>query len=386
MLRQAACPRMVTSAIDAYLARCVRACMAGTDLPPAEIAVFAKHEEELAQRVLFHGIALLLTQHKCRLEDWPDGTTQIIREEARLQSFWEASHHKAISLVVEEMHRRGLRGVIIKGTALAYSHYSDPAIRRRGDSDLVALGQPRRAVREVLAQAGFVRSAQTRGLQESWQRAGADGFVHEIDLHWAMSSSPMVSQALDAIKPHAGWTSLPRLSPHAHGLNAAQSLIMGCLNRANHSIFGYYVADSKLRDSDRLIWAIDTHLLCAVMDQADWRALAEMAQASGMAKIVQSGLEFARRALGSEVPEWVLRQLATHSASHGIGYYLETASQWERLRMDWAASAGWFDRFTLLQRNSFPDPSLLRERYPHQRYWPLIALYTRRLGEPLSGC
>jgi hypothetical protein len=381
MLWQAACVEMLTSAIDAYLVRCVRACISGTALPPWETAAQASHEAQLAHRVLFHGIALLLTQHQSGRDDWPDGVTRIIREEARLQTFWEASHHDAIAEVTEALHQHGLDAVIMKGTALAYSLYGDPATRRRGDTDLVALGQHRDAVRDVLRQAGFVRSKKTQGLQESWKRKGADGFVHEIDLHWAMSSSPMVSRALDTIKPRTGWIALPRLSPHARCLNAAQSLLMTCLNRANHNVFGYYVDNAKLRESDRLIWAIDLHLLCTVMENDDWRDVTAMAQASGMTSIVKSGLEFAQHALASKVPDWVMAQLDHDIAPHGIGHYIETASQWERLRMDWAASDGVLDRLALLQRNSFPDPSLLRERYPEQRHWPLIALYARRLGE-----
>lgn len=370
---------MSIATIDTFLAECVRACLQASDLPPWDTRLSPHLHAAASQRALFHGICLLLWEQKGQLTDWPDGVVETIRDEARLQTFWEASHRAAISALLEALNAQGIDAAVMKGTALAYSLYGNPAIRRRGDSDLLVMGDARDVVRGILRQSGFEHAPERHGLQESWSLHARDGFVHEIDVHWQMSSSPTISKALARIHPHGSWVSLARLSPHARGLGLLHSLIMTCINRAAHGTFGYFVESDRVKETDRLIWAIDIHLLCDRFGDEEWRRLPQLGEASGASELVRSGLMFARQSLGSFVPDDVLAALASAAGPQPVTHYLNTASQRQRVMMDWNASPTWSERLALLHRNAFPDRAMLMERYPKATGWPLPALHLLRL-------
>lgn len=368
----------MTSTADDYLAQCVCASLDGASMPVWRDGGTPEFEDIFIRRVLFHGIALMLAEQS-DLAAWPAAVVERIKEQARLQTFWEASHCTVVAGLVEALHANEIRSAFMKGTAVAYSLYRNPAARRRGDTDILIPAQSISAVRSVFTECGFKLVEKHGALQESWQAAGRDGFVHEVDLHWRISSSPAIARALETTAPTDGWVRLPRLSAHAMCLTPAHNLIMACINRAAHATFGYFVEDAKLRESDRLIWATDIRLLCQAMCPADWDALVDMARASDIADIVLSGLDFAQRAVEAPVPEPVPASLKDGVGRQSIHHYLTTASQKQRLAMDWSATRTLADRLDLIRRHAFPDKAMLLVRYAHLSHWPIPVLYLRRL-------
>lgn len=258
--------------------------------------------EAVADRIRFHGLALSLAKAPGALGKWPAHVASTIMEEARLQAMWEDSHRHAVKLLLEALHAEGFRPLVMKGTALAYSVYDDPAIRRRSDTDIILAGQPRRAARAALERCGFVPSGNPGPTQEPWELRTRVGFAHEVDLHWSLSSSIAISRALEEMQPERRLIALPRLSPSAMGLGPTDNLIMTCVNRLSHDTFGYFVEDDRPKDGDRLIWALDIYLVAARFDAADWAELAALARISGTAGPVRSGLQFAAAYLGLKRP------------------------------------------------------------------------------------
>lgn len=374
---------------DAYLAACARACLGGQALPPWPAAWPDAAGAEVVHRVQFHGIALLLAEHPARLAGWPASVADQVREEARSQTFWEASHQQAIARLIAALAERGIRAAVTKGTALAYSLYDNPAVRRRGDTDLFVLcsgprsgpapRSDREAARAALRAAGFAPCQPLRGLQESWECISGEGFGHEIDLHWRMSSSLTIASALDAIDPAAGWIALPRLAPQACAIGPVQNLILGCLNMASHRTFGYFVERDRLREGNRLIWAIDLYRLGAAFGPAQWDELARLARLSGTGEVIRQGLAFTRQVLGLDLADDYLARLGDPAAPQTVACYLQSATKAQRLKMDWAAASNWQERWELLQRHTFPGKQVMLERFPDAGGWPLPALYARRL-------
>ena len=225
---------MADVSIDSFLAGCVRACLAGAPLPPWPAAWATGRSEGLAARVKFHGIALLLAQHRPGLADWPAAAAEAVKGEARLQALWEASHQTAIAPLVEALHAAGIKSAAIKGTALAYGYHADPAVRRRGDTDLLLIGAPRPLARTVLERCGFVPAGDRGPTQEPWEITGADGFTHEVDVHWRINGSLVLSKALEKLASEERIVPLPRLSPSALALGRIDNLILTCVNRYSH--------------------------------------------------------------------------------------------------------------------------------------------------------
>lgn len=368
-----------SGAIDQFLASCVRAVIRGSGMPkwPAELN---SSDQAVAARISYHGIALMLFEDSSALAGWPDRLIEAVQDEARMQAMWEVSHSRVMARLVEALHNAGYRSVLMKGSALAYSVYADPAVRRRGDSDLLVETGSRRAVRKVLAQLGFEPTGGSHAVQESWQIPTDAGFSHEVDLHWMINGSVAVSQALELSHPRKRAITMPRLSPNAWGTAPVDTFIHICINRASHEAFGYRVGDSKLFEGDRLIWAVDLDRIASILTPEEWDMLIAIARKCKAADLVKSGLDFARRSLGTLPPERVTIDLADSSAQgDAISVYFRTRSASERLRADVQAAQDWRTKLTVIKHQVFPGKPFIRERYPLNKRWPVAALYTRRL-------
>ena len=369
---------MKTEAFDRYLAGCVRCFVRSDSIPewPADLHIDA---DSAQTRITFHGIALLLVEASPDLTGWPPEVVEAAKEQARLQSFWELSHRQVMAELSEALDRAGIEALFLKGSALAYSVYPNPALRRRGDSDLLIETADRENARAVFGACGFSRWSDVRPLQECWQSAHRQGFDHTIDLHWRLSASPAVSQLLEANLPRRRTIALPGISASARGIGAIDNLLLICINRAAHGRFGYQVGNSMLFENDRLIWALDIHLLTATFAAADWRELTESASASGASDIVLSGLKLAQGTLGTELPDDVLATLERQSEDARLTHYLANASGRQRFMLDLAASPSLDEKIRLVALKLFPTREQLHERYPNATHWPTLALRVRRL-------
>lgn len=369
---------MKTEAFDHYLAQCVRSFVRSCPAPewPNDLECDPRMA---ATRVTFHGLALLLVEAAPGLPGWPSALAELVNEEARSQSFWELSHQRVMARLTDALHEAGVEARILKGTALAYSVYSNPALRRRGDSDLLIEGADREKARAVFRACGFTRWSDVRPLQECWQSAPELGFNHSIDLHWRFSASPAVSELLEASQNGRKAIALPRLGANASGVAAIDNLLLICINRAAHGRFGYLVGDTMLYENDRLIWALDIHLLAATFSGSDWEELVVRGAKSGSADIVLSGLRLAESRLGTTIPDGVLGALEAQSSDTRLSHYLARATGRERFLLDLAASPSLPEKARLVALKLFPSKELLHERYPDATHWPTLALRLRRL-------
>ncbi len=369
---------MKTEAFDRYLAECVRSLVQSKPFPawPSELEIDAA---AATSRITFHGIALLLVESGSGLAGWPPRLADAIREQARLQSFWEMSHRQVMANLIEALKKAGIEALVLKGTALAYSVYPSSALRRRGDSDLLIVNSDREKTRAVFRECGFSQWSDVRPLQECWQSPSELGFDHTVDLHWRLSASPAVSHLLEANLPRRRTIALSELSPSAKGIGAIDNLLLICINRAAHGRFGYQVGNAMLFDNDRLIWALDIHLLTATFTASDWRELVESAQASGASDIVLSGLRLAQDRLETEIPGNLLETLERHASDARLTHYLVHASGRERFALDFAATPSLADKVRLVALKLFPTREQLHERYPSATHWPILALRVRRL-------
>lgn len=381
----------MNEAIDRFLALSLR-CAARGETPPAWPQGWpddtAFHETVFA-RVAFHGVALALLGGPAALADWPATVSARVREEARGQSFWEMSHRAMAARLMVALAAAGTPGIVTKGTALAYSVYPDPAVRRRGDSDLLLGAVPRKAVRRVLAESGFRPIGDVRPLQETWAARCAMGFTHAFDLHWRISASAMIAHRLERGGIGTRWVPLPRLSEGARAIHPADNLVLVAINRALHHKYGYQSGETKTFEQDRLIWALDLARLCAGFTAADWDHLLATATASGTAPLVLSSLDFMAEATDAAVPAEWRAALARVPGDAELLACMGPLPTSQRLKLDLAASPALADKLRVLFYAILPGTEVLHERYPAAAHWPIPLLHGRRLvagmGSLLSG-
>lgn len=367
--------------LDQFLAACVSACLQDEPAPAWPTDWPDTDNPQITERIKFHGIALLLANRPATFADWPKDPVAAVREEARMQAIWEVSHQRALVPLIAALDAARIRPAFIKGTALAYSAYADPAVRRRGDTDILFSGVSKPAVRSVLETCGFVPSGERGPTQEPWSFAARGGFRHEVDIHWRISGALAIAEALERLRPESRIVALPRLSPLAYGLGAVDNLILTCVNRAAHDAFGYYVENARPADGDRLIWALDIHLVTTNFTDPDWSELVDLARSSGSATVVASGLLFAGARLGAMAPGWVLDRLNRPGSHQPVGAYYGASSNFQRWKSSMKSSASLGEKMALLQYETLRGRRFMNQRYPDAQHWPLWVLHIRRLAE-----
>ena len=318
----------------------------------------------MLERLAFHGIAPFLNSAAPFPPSWPEAVAQEIRKTAGLVSFWETTHRQAMSLLVEAFVRAGIPIVITKGTALAYSVYPQPSLRRRGDTDIIILSGNRKRARAVLAACGFSRDPAPRPLQEDWHYESAIGIGHAVDVHWRLNASAAISRMLERGRCFDDRMPLEGLSPDAQAMGLVGNLVLTSVNRHSHGTMGYHIGDQKMFETDRLIWAIDIYLLTSRFSDDDWSNVVEQARITGTAPIVRAGLAFAERALGARIPAAVMTDLGAQAAGHDVAAYFATKSGFRRLWMDLTASPGMRAKARVILRVMFASDAFLAERFP----------------------
>lgn len=373
--------------IDSFLSECLRAIVHSGHLP-AWPDTWHDREIDVIARIGFHGIAPFLnagiTGQSAAALHWPASLLHSLRKETALATVWEASHRDTIAGLIQGFAAAGIPVVITKGTALAYSTYPQPAVRRRGDSDIVILAGMRNAARAVLKACGFTQHADPRPLQEDWHFDSPLGIRHAVDVHWRLNASAAISGWLERGSCFGDHIDLPRLAPGAKGMGAVGNAILTSVNRHSHGVMGYYVAQTKRFETDRLIWAVDLFLLTRSFVAADWTELADQAKRTGTAPIVLAGLIFTQGTLGADVPQSAIAALQHSGQAEDVAHYFATVSGAGRLRLDLAASPHLRDKARLLLRVLLPGAAFLQERFPDAQGWPHSALHLRRLIEGVA--
>jgi hypothetical protein len=337
------------------------------------------------RRIPFHGIAVLLGNAPGALSGWPEHLADAVRCEMRLAAVWEELHRQMIAGIIERLAAKGIPTMVIKGTALAYLYYEDPAARRRGDTDLLIRPADLAGAREALEQAGCYRREDPHGLyfQETWLADCGAGMIHSIDLHWQPSDRPVLQTILAPERFWQGRRPLERLSPHAGVPDALTMLVHGALNQAWHMARGYSVEDSRVTGGRRLIWAVDYLRLTRGFTERCWQELAEFCEAHDAAAIVLQALAGAQADIGLAVPPAVLERLqqaATRSAVHA---YIAKPGVVRDFWRDLKAARSLAVRLRLIGSLAFAPRTHLIEKYPGCAHWPTALVQLRRYCEAL---
>ncbi len=346
----------------------------------ADAFAWPEDTSALAERIRFHGIALALSSEKDAMHGWLAALREEIRAEGRLQGIWESSHHGMMVKVLGQLAEAGVDALVIKGTALAYALYNDPAIRKRGDSDVLVRRSQLDAARAALREAGLVPHGDYHFGQETWRQQRGKGFIHYVDLHWEVTGPPSLRHLLDVEECFERAVALPRLAPSARMIEPVHALLRGAINQALHGVHGYFEGGEKLFEESRLIWHYDAHLLARSFGNADWERLVDLATSRGLAPMVASLLSGARASCGTEIPAGVMARLEATGEAGRFADYLARRGALGRMVMDLSAARGAGDVRELLSLHLMPSPEHMRQRFPGRQDWPLSLLYAYRLA------
>jgi hypothetical protein len=331
-------------------------------------------------RARLHGVEALL--HVAPLHaQWPQELRNAWREQAIQLAMWEMQHQQILARVMGGLAAIDVHPVLIKGTAMAYSLYPDPAMRARSDTDLIVPAHRRDAAFAALRAMGFERDFAVTGefvsYQSNFSARASDGTLHTLDVHWKINNSQVLSRVLTYQEARAAALPLPALCRGALGPSHVHGLLIAAFHRATHIHNPYYVEGVAHYGGDRLIWLYDIDLLARSLTQTEWDAFCVLALDRGLDMVCMRALIEAQQRLGTPLPVEVQRRLAAGPGMTKAMRYLSSGKLQQQF-LDLLAAGNWADRRRYLAELLFPSVDYMRAKYQSSPDAWLPWLYLRR--------
>jgi hypothetical protein len=314
-----------------------------------------------------HGVLPLVSEQAAGAGDWPPALVRALGEQAREHAVYDLAREGHLRALVARLSTAGLRSLLFKGTQLAYAGYARPDLRPRIDTDLLIATEHREAVGALLVADGYEGTGHVEGTLLMYQACYAKP-GHVVDVHWKVANPQVFADLVSYDELSAAAVELPALGPSAFGLSDVHALLVACVHRVAHH-----------RDSDRLIWLYDIHLLAARLSSDSWRAFDALCEARGVTQVCRRSLARAVETLGTRVPSPTTTGRARPSTEAATAAYLNPdRSHARQIVGDLQALPRWRDRARLLGQHVFPSPTYMRGQYAPASVAPLPVLYVRR--------
>ena len=321
-----------------------------------------------------HGVAGLLAQQLISSSSsCPAAFVADVKRVARAEVVLEDCRRLDVVRVLSALHDANVSALILKGTALAYTHYAHPSLRPRNDTDLLVRKRDWAPAAHLLEKLGYKRWDEIRG--DVARNQGE--FVREdrclryaFDLHWQVSDRPVFAAALsiETLMHHA--KEIPALGPFARTLCPVHALLLACMHRVRHY------------NSDLLIWLYDIHLLTEGLSGTEVDEFVAAARKRRIAAICDAGLRRAREHFHTTMPDGLLERLSPSGAFEAVEWsakYL-AARPWRARLLDVMTQSDWQSRLCFLQELASSDRQYLLDRYQRTSPLWLPILRARRLA------
>jgi hypothetical protein len=349
---------------EALLASAIRG-----DAVPWPHTADAAFAAALLQAANEHGVAALLTG--AAIQSWPDDVQQALRETRRGDAVIEALRRQALQQLAAAFAERDIQCLVIKGAQLAYTHYPQPWLRPRVDTDLLIRPADRERADAALRALGYLPKTQISGTlvnhQLQYERDDRYGLTDTIDLHWKVTNPHLFADVLTFDELIGAAQPIPRLG-QALGPSAAHALLLACVHRVAHH-----------RNSDLLMWLHDIHLLAGSLDASERDEFVELARRKRVRAICADGLDKAQRQFATvHPPGWLDRLADAGGESEPSAAFLQPGvRRIDMLLWDLRALGGWARRLRLVRETVFPPAAYVRARYGPDT--PLVLAYLNRI-------
>ena len=340
--------------------------------------------EQLLRAGRYHGVLPLL-HHEFRrgggFTHWPEAIRETCRDAALVQAMHELVQGRELTRVLDKLAAVGATALVLKGTALALSHYPNAATRPRGDTDLLIPPSTRNVAARTLEGLGYQHTGGLEGefvsYQGTWSLTDGLGIAHRLDVHWRISNSQILAKLLEYDELAARAEALPPLGANARALRAVDALLFACIHRAGHAHAPYYVDGVPHPGIDRLIWLYDIHLLVSNMSETQLDEFAELAASKKVKAICLAALVRTHQCLGTAIPARINEGLASTGPAEESAHYL-SGGRLRQMFGDCMALERWSDRGRWVLETAFPPGAYMRNKYPNTAMGWLPLLYARR--------
>jgi hypothetical protein len=289
--------------------------------------------------------------------DWPQDIRRELARRAHAEAARELLRGEEIRAVLAALVSDGMRPILIKGTALAYSVYDAPSSRLRCDTDLLVRRQDVDAARRTLIGIGYREPSRCDGdflfRQFVVEKQDTYGVLHAFDVHWNVSTQSMFANVLSYDELAQAAVPVAALGPHARAAGPVHALLLACIHPVMHH-----------RNVERLIWTYDTHLLVTQLCLEDLKRFVDLSRAKRVGAIAARGLGLARARFHAGISDQTLAELVSAGADEPSAVYLHPGRRWfDELTANLLGLPNWENRFALLREVLFPSDQYMWNCY-----------------------
>lgn len=337
------------------------------------ISLTAQELDDLFAPSRAHGVLALLGH-------WPHTRTallnhashmQLVRAEHARTALLDALHRMALSELGNAFASAAILGLLIKGAALALSHYPSPGLRPRVDTDLLIQADQQALAHQTLIAAQWQPVAANFSalvLPERTYQKCFSGAVVSLDLHWGLSARPLLARALPFAKLYAESIAFDDAG-HWRMPSAVDALLIAAVHRIGHH-----------RDQERFIWLYDIHLLWQAMSPSEQEQTLSRAEQSRLCAILFDALVACHALFQTEVSDAQRKRLRSVKNEPGAALLNDLLSDFA---FDWRF-ASWRERYALVKQRVWAEPQYLRTRFNAQNApigWLQLRRWVMALGQ-----
>jgi hypothetical protein len=269
----------------------------------------------------------------------------------------DQQHALHLQTLQQRLTHANLRALVIKGAALTRQIYPALGLRCKSDLDLWVPLVSLPAMRSLLFELGYRDIPANFGNltqpEQSFVKQDAERSVR-IDLHWEVSSRPLLARAF----PFAAiWAQAQEFGFGSHCLapNGIDALLIAVIHRVGHH-----------RDGERWIWLKDIDLLWRRMSDADQAACIARATERGVRALVHEALQSTAAIFNTPISETSTAALSARTPAELSARLLEPKTS--LLAFDFQSLA-LRDFLRLLGEHLFPPAAYMQHRFGRHAGW-----------------
>lgn len=332
---------------------------------------FLRQTRQDGIQLLIHRAAsqTLVWQH------WPQPVRQTLDDTAKHDAIIDIFRQQDLTFLVQILRDNKVEPILLKGAALSYTHYPEPYLRTRTDTDILIPLHDAGRLEGLLKPHAYLSAGKIEGglinHQQLYKHTSPQGPVFFYDIHHRLLNPRDFSGSLtyDEILREA--REIPAGGDTLKIISDRHALLHACMHRVAH-----HYGDPKL------LWLYDIHLLLAGKSDAWLQSFYEFAVEKKMAKICGESFRLSAQWFQMNLPEGWIEKLQNVPHYEPSEKYLHRQMNQISLFLRDFKAVGAVEKIRLVREHCFPSPAYMKAKYKVQSSWSLPFLYLWRI---LSG-
>ena len=306
------------------------------------------------------------------LERWPFAVRSALHRSVLEAAALVQLRERELAHVAGSLAAADVAAIVIKGAAVARTHYADPRLRPAGDVDLLVRPDDVDRCRDALTRIGYSAANETAGRFVTYQHHFV-GPRHRgalvLDVHWKINNPQLFAGILTFEEIDAEAMIIPGQAA-ARCPSPVHSLLHAAVHRVAHGT-----------NAIELLTVSDIHHIFSTLTADEMRRFVSLAADRKVAAVTLSSLALAQDWFGTRVPDDIAAGLASRASAQQepSALYLRPMRPIDVLASDLAALDTWRERSRLIREHVLPPADYLLRAYGVSSRALLPALYAHRL-------